>query len=170
MATPSNTNDGGARNTKERAPNRSRNWSLTINNYDTAVVELLKNLPTKSIAFQSEKGKNGTPHIQASLSFSNARTFASMKRLFPRAHIERTRNVLASESYCTKADTWDGLYRYKKVGKDIIIDVYGGVEAREESIDNKNKFGTQEWYEYQTERYLTWLFSNEQLKMRQNLK
>lgn len=101
------TNGTGRRNTK------LRNVCLTINNYtdsDVEILESLKPMMTKW-AWQSEVGEtgtNGTPHLQIALCFKNARSFAGMKKLFPRAHIEAARNQFACLNYCTKSKTADG--------------------------------------------------------------
>ena len=75
--------------------NRSRNWILT-NNYKEeeplSNEELLKNIQNITglvyTAFQLEQGKQGTKHHQIYISFKNAKTFETIKKLFPKAHIE----------------------------------------------------------------------------------
>lgn len=90
---------------------RGRNWALTINNWtDTEKNELeqfIKN-ECESGIFQPEIGEEGTPHLQTYLNFKNARTFTSIKKAFPRAHIEKVRNIKAYENYCKKQETKAG--------------------------------------------------------------
>jgi len=77
---------------------RVRNYCLTINNpkeTDEEFNEYLQKLDhIKYFAFAREKGdgtednKDGTIHLQVYIEFSNAKTFKTMKKLFPTAHIE----------------------------------------------------------------------------------
>lgn len=57
-------------------------------------------------AFQLEEGKNGTKHHQIYISFENAKSFDTIKKLFPKAHIEYMQGTPKQASdYCTKEDT-----------------------------------------------------------------
>ena len=74
---------------------RSRNWLLTINYKDEEPQSsddlLEKILDIKGITytvFQLEQGEQGTKHHQVYLSFKNAKSFDTIKRKFPSAHIE----------------------------------------------------------------------------------
>lgn len=103
---------------------RGRGWTLTINTPTQEDFENLKNLKCKITVFQTEVGKqSGLQHIQAGIYFDNARTFSSIKKIFPRAHIEKMKNLWATVNYCTKGDTWDGKYRYYSKDSKIILDV-----------------------------------------------
>lgn len=98
---------------------RSRNWVFTLNNFDTNDIELLKNIQGCKLIFQSEVGKSGTPHLQGAISFNNATHFSSMKKLLPKAHIEKCKNWKASIKYCSKNDTYSGIIRYNNFGLDL---------------------------------------------------
>lgn len=101
---------------------RARGWCLTINTYNTGDIEDLKNCEAETIVFQSEIGKNGTQHLQCVLYFKNARSFKSIKKMFPRAHIEQCRNLTASTNYCSKRESHDGVIRFRQFKNKIICD------------------------------------------------
>lgn len=89
---------------------RARYWHIVCNNYTPKDVTQWTHLLSQceKYAWQYEIGEQGTPHIQGHIGFKNPRTFNSIKKLFPRAHIERVRNVKASEEYCQKISTRNG--------------------------------------------------------------
>jgi len=85
---------------------RSTSWMITINNPtadDDEAIALARQQGWK-VEGQLEKGEEGTPHYQLMLRTPQVR-FSQVKRLFPRAHIEVTRNVAAAAKYVNKADT-----------------------------------------------------------------
>lgn len=92
---------------------RSRNWILT-NNYKIeeplSNEELLKYIQNITglvyTAFQLEQGEQGTKHHQIYISFKNAKSFETIKKLFSQAHIEAMKGTPQQASdYCTKEDT-----------------------------------------------------------------
>ena len=89
---------------------RNRHFQVVINNPEIALDEfraLCENqLNATAMQAQIEKGENGTPHIQAHLSFTDAKSFATLKKRLPHgAHIEKAKNPAASWEYCGKSDT-----------------------------------------------------------------
>lgn len=101
-----NRGDG---NTESSPPkSRARIWTFTINNPEKNYETIVKNIfdtKTSLYVFQLEKGEKGTVHMQGHLEFKNARSLKSMKKLLPRAHLEKCRNRKASIAYCQKDDT-----------------------------------------------------------------
>jgi len=93
-----------ARNTNIRA----RCWCATLNNYTKEEYEdiLLKLNETEISIVGKEKGESGTPHLQMCMKYKNARTFASMKKLNERMHIEVCKNWPASMLYCKKENDY----------------------------------------------------------------
>ena len=83
---------------------RIRNWFLTINNYTQEDIDIIISINCNYV-FQEEQGESGTKHLQCVLMFKNARTFTSIKKLLPRAHIEICKNVNDSIRYCCKSET-----------------------------------------------------------------
>lgn len=103
--------ENSGRNTRSTVPKKARNWCFTLNNpTEEIVAQLHKQFLTQKIdfVFQEEKGKSGTPHLQGLLCFQHAKSFATIKKLMPTAHIEVCRNKIASMQYCSKEDTRDG--------------------------------------------------------------
>lgn len=83
---------------------RSRKWCFTINNYDEKENDTITQLLSDGkYVVGEEKGEAGTPHLQGYVEYTSARTFASMKKLLPRAHIEKAKgNTKQNYDYCTK--------------------------------------------------------------------
>lgn len=93
--------------------NRSRGWLLT-NNYkesepleNNELLNLIKNIPgIVYTAFQLEQGEQGTKHHQIFIYFKHAKTFETIKKLFPKAHIDPIKGTPQQASdYCTKEDS-----------------------------------------------------------------
>lgn len=85
---------------------RSRAWSITINNPISADEENINEARQKGwkVLGQLEQGANGTKHYQLLVKTPRIR-FGGVKKQFPRAHIEVARNVAALEQYVQKDDT-----------------------------------------------------------------
>lgn len=86
---------------------RSRAWFLTWNNYPNDWVEIITNNCKEYVA-QPEIGESGNKHIQGVVKFDNARSFESVKKLFPGAHLEKCKNFHAAKAYCSKEKTKNG--------------------------------------------------------------
>lgn len=89
---------------------RSRAWVFTINNYcqndENLMTTWMESVKIEKMAYQFEKGEEGTPHIQGFLKFKNARNLTAMKRYHPLAHWEIARgNDKQCYDYCTKEET-----------------------------------------------------------------
>ncbi|MCL2061161.1 MAG: replication protein [Firmicutes bacterium] len=92
---------------------RVRNYCLTLNNpaeSDEQFSEYLQSLDhIKYFVFARERGDGttqnpeGTVHLQGYVEFTNGKTFATLKKLFPRAHIEpRNGTKKAARDYVMK--------------------------------------------------------------------
>ncbi len=103
--------------------NQLRNYCLTINNpteTDEQFAEYLQSLDhMKYYIFAREKGDGteetpgGTVHLQVYLEFTAGKTFATVKKLFPRAHIQpRFGTKKAARDYILKV----GKYAEKAAG------------------------------------------------------
>lgn len=87
---------------------KARYWIWTWNNYEEIDIDNMKTWcdnNCKEYNFQREVGENGTPHLQGFWNFTNGRHFDALKKLWPKMHIERVRNVAAARDYCKKAET-----------------------------------------------------------------
>lgn len=98
----------GRGNTNTLPKSRNRSYCFTLNNYTDDDVKNIQKLDCK-YCFQEETGESGTKHLQGVLYFKNPRTFSSIKKMLPRAHIEKTIDFSASVRYCSKEDTRTGL-------------------------------------------------------------
>lgn len=87
---------------------KSRNWSITINNPtddDNAQWAQLKDYAwVKETQGQVERGEEGTLHIQGMVKTDPIR-FAQIKKALPRAHIEPAKNQFALVNYVNKPET-----------------------------------------------------------------
>lgn len=73
-------------------------WSMTINNYDENDLALVRNGYAdymREIVHTLEKGKDGTPHIQAWVKLQRQQRMSFIKKLFPRGHFK----ALTSDEY-----------------------------------------------------------------------
>lgn len=90
---------------------QSRRYMLTINNpthTDEEIINYIQNLEHfKYCMFQREKGEEtGTEHIQAFVIFNIGKRFSTIKKYFPRAHIEQSKGSNTQcRDYCSKSDT-----------------------------------------------------------------
>lgn len=122
---------------------KHRNYSLTWNNYtEEDKNELVKyaNEKCSSYVINPEKGKEGTPHLQIALCFKNPRSFNSIKKDFPKCHIEIARNKNALLNYCQKEDT--------KVGDTIKNIEKFDIPKTIELIDPLDGLELKEWQQY----------------------
>jgi hypothetical protein len=86
---------------------RATCWSVTINNpteSDKDNVGLAKQRAGWKVDGQEEQGENGTVHYQMIVKTPQTR-FSTIKKAFPRAHIEIARDPKALEKYVHKSDT-----------------------------------------------------------------
>lgn len=87
-----------------------RHWFFTWNNYpEDASDKIIALKGLSKYAFQEEKGKEGTPHLQGVLSFRNAKKMSTLRNKFNNlVHWEVCRNLMAAKNYCTKMETRNG--------------------------------------------------------------
>lgn len=111
---------------------RSRNWLLTINYKDeeprnnNELLDYIKDFKSlQYTSFQLEQGEKGTKHHQIYIAFQHAKSFETIKKLFPKAHIESMQGTPQQASdYCTKTDT--------RIGEPII---YGELPIKGKRTD-----------------------------------
>ena len=77
-----------------------RNFTFTYNNYPST--DLVDEVPCKYILYGKEVGKEGTPHLQGTVTFQSQRTLPAVIKLLPGCHVEICRDLLASVEYCKK--------------------------------------------------------------------
>lgn len=84
---------------------RQRGYCFTINNWcEWDIVDIEKLQETcEYYIYGKEVGESGTPHLQGFVRFKNGITFARIKQLLPRAHIEVQRGTpFEAAEYCKK--------------------------------------------------------------------
>lgn len=87
-----------------RGNTKSRHFMITINNPTKEDINLFTSTFNK-YTYQLEQGKEGTEHLQGVGSFNNPRHFSAVKKMLPRAHIEKCKCIKKAIEYCSKADT-----------------------------------------------------------------
>jgi hypothetical protein len=91
---------------------KRRHYVFTWNNYTgdniLALTALGATPSCTYLAYQPERGENGTRHLQGVISFANPRAFRSVCQLFAGWHIESMRGTMQQAvDYCSKEDTRD---------------------------------------------------------------
>lgn len=84
---------------------RTRAWTWTLNNYTSKELNhIVKKMEAVYWCFGFEEcPKTGTPHLQGYSYFKNEREMTYLKKLIPRAHIERSYgSPLQNKKYCSK--------------------------------------------------------------------
>ncbi len=88
-------------------PQQSRNWCFTLNNYTTEEMKKIDDFSmantTAYIIYGKEIGENGTPHLQGFFHLPKSRAASYIKRIVPRAHIEKAKGTpIENITYCSK--------------------------------------------------------------------
>lgn len=84
-----------------------RNFCATINNPTDADKSAVKKLECTYYCIGNE-GKDSTPHLQMYLELSKKTSFAKLKQLLPRAHIEARRgSAQQASNYCKKEGDYE---------------------------------------------------------------
>lgn len=87
---------------------RSTNWAVTVFNLEE--IERLKDVTKWKSGVMSVRGgmeqtKDGKPHYQCHIVLSQQQRMSWFKNWLPTAHLEASRNVVASMNYAMKSDT-----------------------------------------------------------------
>lgn len=87
---------------------KHRGWCLTINNPIPFASPVFAAANVTYWIRGSEVGAGGTPHWQCYVYFRNAVRFSTLKRLYPRAHIDWARgSPTENRVYCSKAGEFE---------------------------------------------------------------
>ncbi|GAC77806.1 replication protein, partial [uncultured marine virus] len=102
----------------------SRTWDITLNNYSSEDIELLKSWSedVTRITVAKEVGESGTPHLQGRITFRRGYRFTGVTKLLPKAHWEATK--------CAQ----DNLY-CKKEGSEVILDINNRKQGERTDLD-----------------------------------
>lgn len=123
---------------------QSRRYMLTINNPEETDEEMEKYIKElehfKYAMFQREKGhETETEHFQIFLVFTICKRFGTIKKLFPRAHIEPANGSnVQCRDYCSKSDTRvSGPYEIGEFAEERSrSDIKGYIELIKSGADN----------------------------------
>lgn len=88
---------------------RGRSWCLTLNNWNQDEYDTIKKWcdTVTQYIIGKEVGENGTPHLQIYVYNKNAIYFDKIKKIAPRAHIEKARGTLEENlKYCSKENNY----------------------------------------------------------------
>ena len=107
MQIPNTLNTAGGNTiTPASLPKTLRKCCFTFNNYTNIeyhkIVEICNDRNYK-YCIGEEVGENGTKHLQGYMEFSSPKTFATLKKLLPKAHIEKAKGTRKQNlTYCKK--------------------------------------------------------------------
>lgn len=119
---------------------RSRKWCMTINNYsDDELTQIHSMFEEKALHYIIGKEigeEEKTKHLQIFIQYKSARRFSSMKKTFPRAHIEIAKGSLKHNfEYCSKDGDFlsniDLRSPQDKIKEKVLNDEYKNVEWHE---------------------------------------
>lgn len=116
-------------------------YVLTVNNPDSN--ELPQGSGERFAIWQLEKGAEGTPHLQAYVSFKNPVSFNTVKKLYPTAHIEAAKgSPKQCIAYCSKKDTrQDGPWeRGERPAQGARNDIEEAVQTIKEHLGKRKPF------------------------------
>lgn len=113
-------------------PRRARRWCMTINNptkdEDKTIEKEMEARGYKYI-IGNEVGKEGTPHLQIYIEAKNAIAFDTLKRRYPRAHIEKAKGTgMQNLAYCSKEGQFKTNIKKIVPMKETILKIYENVE------------------------------------------
>lgn len=86
-------------------------WFFTFNNYtedDLVWFRIRLGQTCKKYTFQEETGKEGTKHLQGSISLTTKARLTELKKWNDKIHWEPTKNCKAADKYCCKEETRSG--------------------------------------------------------------
>lgn len=116
---------------------RNRAWCFTVNNYTeeeyVGIVGKLSEKGARYYCIGKEVGKEGTPHLQGFVYFSDAKTFSSVKKMIPRAHLETMVSTPEDASaYCKKEGNYVEHGKIPNQGKRVDLD-----EIKQDIVNGK---------------------------------
>lgn len=129
------TDSGNTKTSSVRV--QSRKWVFTVNNWtEEELTTILQKFSEKKWEYGigKEKGESGTPHLQGWLQSKSPIEIKVLKKIMPRAHIEKMKGkVEDSIIYCSK----DGDYESNRVSKTETPENLYNQEMEEEYKDVK---------------------------------
>lgn len=95
---------GGNTITPPKLSSKKRKFCFTLNNWKEEDIKIIVEQWNKDkYIIGKEIGASGTPHLQGYIEFKSPRSFTSIKKVIPRAHIEGARGTTKDNYiYCSK--------------------------------------------------------------------
>lgn len=91
--------------THENKNLRARRWCFTLNNYTEEECDTISKVKCEYLIYGFETGENETPHLQGYIVFKNPKSFNALKKIIPRAHLEKAVGTNRENyMYCSKQD------------------------------------------------------------------
>lgn len=121
---------------------KSRSWCYTLNNYTDDELALIRAFEAAYQVIGFEVGEQGTPHLQGYIQWKNPRTLKGMKKLMPRAHLERRMGTIdQAVDYCKK----DG--KFEEYGTKPLTQTEKGLGEKQRWMDiiDAAEKGDEEW-------------------------
>ena len=81
---------------------RNRSWVFTWNNYTEEEEEYVQEIDCKYLVYGREVGEKGTRHLQGFITFTEGKTFKTVRKIFKENHVEVAKDTKASIAYCKK--------------------------------------------------------------------
>lgn len=138
---------------------RGNCFSITINNPTPA--DRNPSLPPGwTLEGQEEVGKNGTPHLQLMLKTSATERGSAVKKVFPRAHIQKAKNEKALSAYVHKEET--RVDEFRTTGIPSIFEYQKTIAKQwNDDVFTALRQGTDQTIEESVTEYVSYLVSQE---------
>lgn len=98
-----------------------KKFCFTLNNYSEAEEQAIRTHVTLRAAYAivgHEVGEKGTPHLQGYVNLKKQSRFSTIKKMIPRAHIEKARGTdQDNKAYCSKAGNFWEVGELQTAGK-----------------------------------------------------
>ena len=85
----------------------SKTWMITLNNPTEEEKRSMKAFECNRRVIGEEVGEQGTPHLQCVYVFKKAMTFKGLKKLMPRANLQKCKSLTHAWNYCIKEGNFD---------------------------------------------------------------
>jgi len=85
----------------------SKTWMITLNNPTEDEKRSMKAFECNRRVIGEEVGEQGTPHLQCVYVFKKAMTFKGLKKLMPRANLQKCKSLTHAWNYCIKEGRFD---------------------------------------------------------------
>lgn len=131
-----------------------RTWSATVNNpaadYGKDVFErLVASGDIRYAIAGAETGDSGTPHLQCTITFSKPHRMRAVSAFVPRAHLEPTRSLEDSITYCKKDGDFTEYGTPAKARQGKRTDLKDAIETlRESGIEALKLLHAEVWCKY----------------------